>query len=205
MSRQLPDRAEMQRRNIRLMWGLFAFTGFMIGMAFAAVPLYELYCRVTGFGGTTQVAEAATKPVGERIVTVRFNADISGDMPWAFEPLQREVQVRVGEEKLVFYRATNRSSQPIVGTSTFNVTPDVAGIYFNKTQCFCFTEQLLKPGESIDMPVVFFVDPDMAKDRKLENVATISLSYTFFISKTDKARQMLGLNGYGQGQAGARQ
>jgi cytochrome c oxidase assembly protein subunit 11 len=143
--------------------------------------------------------------VGERLMTVRFNADISGDMPWSFEPLQREVKVRVGEEKLVFYRATNRSAQAIVGTSTFNVTPDIAGIYFNKTQCFCFTEQLLKPGESIDMPVSFFVDPDLAKDRKLEHVATISLSYTFFISNTDKARQMLGLNGYVQGQAGARQ
>lgn len=196
---------ELQRRNIRLMWGLLGFTGFMIGAAFASVPLYDLFCKVTGFGGTTQVAEAATKPVGERTMTVRFNADISGDMPWAFEPLQREVQVKVGEEKLVFYRATNRSAQAIVGTSTFNVTPDIAGIYFNKTQCFCFTEQLLKPGESIDMPVVFFIDPDLAKDRKLDRVATISLSYTFFISKTDKARQMLGLNGYVQGQSGARQ
>jgi cytochrome c oxidase assembly protein subunit 11 len=196
---------DLQRRNIRTMWGLFAFTGLMIGLAFAAVPLYDLFCKVTGFGGTPQVADAATKPVGERIMTVRFNADVSGDMPWSFEPLQREVKVRVGEEKLVFYRATNRSAQAIVGTSTFNVTPDIAGIYFNKTQCFCFTEQLLKPGESIDMPVAFFVDPDLATDRKLANVATISLSYTFFISKTDKAKQMLGLNGYGQGQAGARQ
>jgi cytochrome c oxidase assembly protein subunit 11 len=196
---------DLQRRNIRTMWGLFAFTGLMIGLAFAAVPLYELFCKVTGFAGTPQVAAAATKPVGEREMTIRFNADVSGDMPWAFEPLQREVKVRVGEEKLVFYRATNRSAQAIVGTSTFNVTPDVAGIYFNKTQCFCFTEQLLKPGESIDMPVVFFVDPDLATDSKLANVATISLSYTFFISKTDKAKQMLGLNGYGQGQAGARQ
>jgi cytochrome c oxidase assembly protein subunit 11 len=194
---------DLQRRNIRLMWGLFAFTGLMIGTAFAAVPLYDLFCRVTGFGGTPQVAEAATKPVGERTMTIRFNADVSGDLPWAFEPLQREVKVKVGEEKLVYYRATNRSAQAIVGTSTFNVTPDIAGIYFNKTQCFCFTEQLLKPGESIDMPVVFFVDPDLATDRKLQNVATISLSYTFFISKTDKAKQMLGLNGYGQ--AGARQ
>jgi len=196
---------ELQRRNIRTMWGLFAFTGLMIGMAFAAVPLYDLFCKVTGFGGTTQVAEAATKPVGERTMRIRFNADVSGNLPWSFEPLQREVEVKVGEERLVFYRATNRSAQAIVGTSTFNVTPDIAGIYFNKTQCFCFTEQLLKPGESIDMPVVFFVDPDLAKDRKLEHVATISLSYTFFISNTDKARQMLGLNGYVQGQAGARQ
>jgi len=188
---------EMQRRNLRIMWALFAFTGFMIGMAFAAVPLYNLYCKVTGFGGTPQIVEAATKSVGERVMTVRFNSDVSPDMPWAFEPLQREVQVRVGEEKMIFYRATNRSSQAIVGTSVFNVTPDIAGIYFNKTQCFCFTEQLLKPGESIDMPVVFFIDPDLATDRKLDNVATISLSYTFFISKTEKAKQMLGLNGYG--------
>lgn len=197
---------ELQRRNIRLMWGLFGFTFFMIGMAFAAVPLYDLFCKVTGFGGTPQVAEAGiVRPVGERRVHVRFNSDIAGDLPWSFEPLQREVEVRVGEEKLVFYRATNRSAQAIVGTSTFNVTPDTAGIYFNKTQCFCFTEQLLKPGESIDMPVVFFVDPEFAKDRKTENVTTISLSYTFFISKTEKAKQMLSLNGHGEGQSGARQ
>lgn len=196
---------QLQRRNIRLMWGLLGFTGLMIGLSFAAVPLYDLFCKVTGFGGTPQVVDAATKPVGERVMTIRFNADVSGDMPWSFEPVQREVKVKVGEEKLVFYRATNRSAQAIVGTSTFNVTPDIAGIYFNKTQCFCFTEQLLRPGETIDMPVVFFVDPDLAKDRKLENVATISLSYTFFIAKTDKAKQMLGLNGYGDGQSGARQ
>lgn len=196
---------ELQRRNIRLMWGLFAFTGFMIGLSFAAVPLYDLFCRVTGFGGTPQVATAATAPVGEETVWVRFNADVSRDLPWAFEPLQRQVEVRVGEETLVFYRATNRSDHAIVGTSTFNVTPDTAGIYFNKTQCFCFTEQLLRPGESIDMPVLFFVDPEFVRDRKTQNVTTISLSYTFFISRTDKARQMLSLNGYGEGQSGARQ
>ena len=176
---------ELQRRNIRTMWGLFAFTGLMIGLAFAAVPLYDLFCKVTGFGGTTQVAEAATKPVGERTMRIRFNADVSGDLPWAFEPLQREVEVKVGEEKLVFYRATNRSAQPIVGTSTFNVTPDTAGIYFNKIQCFCFDEQRLEPGQTVDMPVYFFVDPAMADDPKLNDVSTITLSYTFFRAHDD--------------------
>ena len=114
--------------------------------------------------------------------------------------------MRLGEEKLIFYTATNRSAQPIVGSATFNVTPAKAGIYFNKIQCFCFTEQLLKPGESIDMPVTFFVDPDLANDPGMADVTTISLSYTFFISKTDRAKQILSLNGHGdQGQPGARQ
>ena len=197
---------ELQRRNVKLMWGLLGFTGLMIGMAFAAVPLYDLFCRATGFGGTPQVAEAATKPVGKRVMTVRFNSDVSGDLPWAFTPAQREVEVRLGEEKLVFYRATNRSAQPIVGSATFNVTPAKAGIYFNKIQCFCFTEQLLKPGQSVDMPVTFFVDPDLANDPGMADVTTISLSYTFFISKTDRAKQILSLNSHGdQGQPGARQ
>lgn len=196
---------DVQRRNIRLMWGLLGFTGVMIGMAFAAVPLYDMFCRVTGFGGTPQVVDAATKPVGERLVTVRFNSDVSPALPWAFEPEQRDVKVRVGEEKLVFYRATNRSAQAVVGTATFNVTPAKAGIYFNKTQCFCFTEQLLQPGESVDMPVTFFVDPDLVKDPEMNDVTTISLSYTFFVSKTERAKQMLSLNGHGEGQPGARQ
>lgn len=183
--------SDINRRNQRLLSALILFVAVMVGMAYASVPLYEMFCRVTGFGGTTQVAESAPETVGERVVRVRFNADVSGAMPWAFEPLQREVSVRVGEEKLVFYRATNRSSHPIVGTSTYNVTPDKAGIYFNKVQCFCFTEQLLKPGESIDMPVVFFVDPEMVKDRAMGDVTTITLSYMFFEAKTDRARQLL--------------
>ncbi|MBX3498812.1 MAG: cytochrome c oxidase assembly protein [Alphaproteobacteria bacterium] len=163
----------------------------MLGLAFASVPLYELFCRVTGFGGTTQVATSAPDRVLERTMRVRFDASMDGNLPWKFEPLQREVTVRLGEEKLVFYRATNVSQRPIVGTSTYNVLPDIAGQWFNKIQCFCFTEQLLMPGQSIEMPVVFFVDPDMAKERRYDGVSTITLSYTFFEARTDKARDIL--------------
>jgi cytochrome c oxidase assembly protein subunit 11 len=185
------DRRVLARRNALLACGVFGFVAAMIGMAYASVPLYEMFCRVTGFGGTTQVATSAPTHVLARTVTVRFDASRDGNLPWKFEPLQNEVTVRLGEEKLVFYRATNLSQRPIVGTATYNVTPDIAGPWFNKIQCFCFTEQLLKPGETVEMPVTFFVDPDMAKDHKYDGVKTITLSYTFFEAKTDRARTML--------------
>lgn len=186
-----PANDDLQRRNRRV--GMMVATGAaaMLGLAFASVPLYELFCRVTGFGGTTQVATSAPDRVLERTVRVRFDASRDANLPWKFEPLQREVTVRLGEEKLVFYRATNLSQRPIVGTSTYNVLPDIAGQWFNKVQCFCFTEQLLMPGQSIDMPVVFFVDPEMAKERRYDGVTSITLSYTFFEARTDKARELL--------------
>lgn len=184
-------REDLARRNRRLAAGVFAGVAAMIGVAYASVPLYEMFCRVTGFAGTTQVATAAPGRVLERTITVRFDASRDGNLPWKFEPLQNEVSVKLGEEKLVFYRATNLSQRPIVGTATYNVTPDIAGSWFNKIQCFCFTEQLLKPGESVEMPVTFFVDPDMAKDHKYDGVKTITLSYTFFEATTDRARTLL--------------
>ena len=152
----------------------------MVGLAFAAVPLYELFCQVTGFGGTTQVAEEAPEAIGERMVTVRFNADTARDLPWYFKPEQREIKVRVGEMALAFYNAVNQSDRSLIGTSTFNVTPVKAGAYFNKIDCFCFEEQTLAPGERADFPVSFFVDPDIVEDRRLDDVTTITLSYTFF-------------------------
>ncbi|HEX2890186.1 cytochrome c oxidase assembly protein [Vineibacter terrae] len=185
------DRAALARRNRRVVLGAFGAVAGMVGMAYAAVPLYDMFCRATGFGGTTQVAAVAPGRVLERKVTVRFDASRDGNLPWKFEPLQREVKVRLGEEMLVFYRATNVSQRPIVGTATYNVTPDIAGAWFNKIQCFCFTEQLLMPGESVEMPVTFFVDPDMAKDHKYDGVKTITLSYTFFEAKTDRAKSLL--------------
>ena len=152
----------------------------MVGLAFGAVPLYKLFCQVTGFGGTTQVAEEAPAEIGERVVTVRFNADTARDLPWHFKPEQREIKVRVGEMALAFYNAVNQSDRALVGTSTFNVTPVKAGAYFNKIECFCFEEQTLAPGERADFPVSFFVDPDIVEDRRLDDVTTITLSYTFF-------------------------
>jgi len=183
---------ELERRNRRVaFWGVL-FAAGMLGMAYAAVPLYELFCRSTGFGGTPRIATAASSQVSDRVVTVRFNADRHVDLPWRFEPLQSQVKVRLGEETVIWYRATNLSQRPIVGTATYNVTPDIAGQFFNKLQCFCFTEQLLLPDQSIDMPVSFFVDPDMDKDRRFDRVTTITLSYMFFEARTERARLLLG-------------
>lgn len=161
----------------------FALTGVvagMLAMTYAAVPLYRLFCQVTGYGGTTQVASEAPREVLDRSVTVRFNADIATGLPWKFEPMQRDMTVQVGETGLAFYRAQNMTDRPIVGMATFNVTPDKAGQYFNKIHCFCFDQQRLEPGQSVDMPVTFFVDPSMAKDRGMNDVYYITLSYTFF-------------------------
>ena len=152
----------------------------MMGVAYAAVPLYRMFCQVTGFGGTTQVAEKAPVAVGERIITVRFNADTARGMPWKFQPQQRAVSLKVGQQALALYEAANPTDRRIVGTSTFNVTPLKAGPYFSKIECFCFTEQALAPGQSVDMPVSFFVDPEISDDRNLDDVKTITLSYTFF-------------------------
>jgi cytochrome c oxidase assembly protein subunit 11 len=171
---------QVRRRNRVVLVSLLALVAGMVGLAYASVPLYALFCRVTGFGGTTQRAEAAPGTVLERKVTVRFNADVNGGLPWSFRPNQREVTVRLGETALVSYHAENRGTQPVTGTAVFNVTPDKAGIHFNKIECFCFTEQVLQPGQSIDMPVAFFVDPAAATDVNMEDVKTITLSYTFF-------------------------
>ena len=183
-------------------WLAFLVVAFMVGMSYAAVPLYEVFCKVTGFGGTPQVAQEGARPVIDRTVAVRFDSNVDPNLSWRFEPLQREVRVRLGEEKLVFFRATNVSQRPIVGTATFNVTPERTGRWFNKIQCFCFTEQLLQPGQSVDMPVVFFVDAEMAGDRRYDDIRTITLSYTFYEAKTERAKTLLGgtpANGTGKG------
>ncbi|QQP90073.1 cytochrome c oxidase assembly protein [Skermanella sp. TT6] len=169
-----------RRKNLILMGGLFGLVFGMIGLSFAAVPLYDLFCKVTGFGGTTQRAEGPAGEILDRTVKVRFNADVNGALPWGFRPEIHQMEVRIGESAMMSYRAVNNSDEPIVGTATYNVTPDKTGIYFNKIQCFCFTEQRLEPGQSVDMPVYFFVDPAMADDPKLDDVQTITLSYTFF-------------------------
>ena len=189
-------------RNARLAWRLVFVVAGMLGLAYAAVPLYQAFCRATGFAGTPLVASSDDHPVIARTVRVRFDSNVDPNLPWRFEPLEREVEVHLGEEKLVFFRASNLSQRPIVGTATYNVTPESSAPWFNKLQCFCFTEQLLKPGQSIDMPVLFFVDSDMAKDRRYDNVRTITLSYTFYEAKTERAKTLLGgapANGSGKG------
>ena len=157
---------KLQRRNRLTAAIAAAVVVAMVGMAYAAVPLYRIFCQVTGYGGTPKIAEQASAEIGERIVRVRFNADTARGMPWRFRPLQREVSLRVGEPALAFYEARNQGERAVTGQATFNVTPLKAGAYFNKVDCFCFTEQRLAPGEAMEMPVSFVVDPAMAKSMR---------------------------------------
>ena len=180
------------KANRRLGLALVGVVAVMLGAAYASVPLYQLFCQVTGYGGTTQVAESAPEAAGERVFTIRFNADVDPKLPWAFQPVEREMTVKVGESGLALFRAENLSARATAGTATFNVTPLKAGQYFNKVQCFCFTEQRLAPGVSIDMPVSFFVDPAIVEDPNLQEVKTITLSYTFFPDQQAADEQQLG-------------
>jgi cytochrome c oxidase assembly protein subunit 11 len=153
----------------------------MLGLAYASVPLYELFCRVTGFGGTTQRAASAQAPgaIG-KLVSVRFDANVAPGLGWSFRPVETLATVAIGERKLAFYRATNHTDKPITGIATFNVSPDTAGAYFVKIQCFCFNEQTLQPGETVDMPVSYYVDPAILDDADGRRIDEITLSYTFF-------------------------
>lgn len=155
----------------------------MLALVVGSVPLYQLFCRVTGYGGATRVATAAPGTLG-REIRVRFDANTLKDVPWAFTPDQPEITARLGETVLVSFTARNLSDQPVIGTATFNVVPEKAGQYFNKIECFCFTEQRLEPGQQVTMPVQFFVDPALAADENTDEVTTITLSYTFFRAKT---------------------
>jgi cytochrome c oxidase assembly protein subunit 11 len=167
-------------RNRRLVGVLAVMTCGMLGLSFASVPLYNLFCRVTGFGGTTQVAEALPDRVLERTVTVRFNADVNQSLYWRFKPDQTNLALRLGEGATMLYRAENLESRPTVGVASYNVTPEKAGKYFHKVQCFCFNEQKLAAGARVEMPVYFYVDPAMAEDPAMDDVSVITLSYTFF-------------------------
>ena len=176
----MTNRSATNAKNRRVGYALAGVVVGMVGLAYASVPLYDLFCRVTGYGGTTQRADSAPAIVTDRTFRVQFNADISPELPWSFRPAQGAVEVKSGEERLVFYRAVNNSDAAVVGTAVFNVTPQKAGAYFSKVACFCFEKQRLEPGQSMDFPVSFFVDPDIAKDPNLNDVKTITLSYTFF-------------------------
>ena len=188
MSARAPSIDAARRRNARTGVVLTGVVAGMIGLSFASVPLYRLFCQVTGFGGTTQVAEAAPGAVSERVIKVRFNADTGPGLPWTFKPVQREIALKVGESGLAYYRARNLADVAVTGTSTFNVTPLKAGRYFSKVQCFCFDEQRLEAGQELDMAVSFFVDPAILSDRNLDDVTTITLSYTFFRAPDDADR-----------------
>ncbi|WP_172328086.1 cytochrome c oxidase assembly protein [Mangrovicoccus sp. HB161399] len=153
---------------------------FMGAMAWAAVPFYSWFCRVTGFGGATSVAVQGADHVLDREVTIRFDASKDRNMPWEFKPLQREMKLKIGETGIAFYEATNPTDRTIAGSATYNVTPYEAGGFFTKIDCFCFTMQVLKPGETAQMPVTFYVDPEIVTDRDAKFVHTITLSYTFY-------------------------
>ncbi|MCM2503122.1 cytochrome c oxidase assembly protein [Aureimonas altamirensis] len=181
MSDPKADRlASARRRGKRIAIGCFAFSMGMLGAAYASVPLYELFCQVTGYGGTTQRAEAGPAAVSDRSISVRFDSNASPGVPWRFQPNERQVTVKLGEVRQTSYRVRNEADYPVTAVATFNVTPLSAGVYFNKLYCFCFNEQTLQPGEVVDMPVVFFVDPALLEKEELKDAPTITLSYTFF-------------------------
>jgi cytochrome c oxidase assembly protein subunit 11 len=176
MSRISPQR----RRDVLVAGACGIFVAAMVGAAYAAVPLYNWFCRTTGFGGTPQVATAAPADILDRKLKVRFDANVAGGLPWRFEPEQNSIEVKVGEVVTVSYRVVNESARETVGIASYNVSPPTAGAYFSKINCFCFTDQRLKAGETRDMAVVFFVAPDIVKDSEQDGVETITLSYTMF-------------------------
>lgn len=171
---------QRSRRDIAVAFACGAFVAVMVGVSFAAVPLYSWFCRTTGFGGTTQVAKAAPAQISGRTITVRFDSNVAPGLPWSFEPEQRTVDVRLGEVVTVYYAVRNESARVTRGQAGYNVTPPRTGAYFEKINCFCFTEQTLQPGEKRDMAVVFYVDPKLANDSEEDTVSNITLSYTFF-------------------------
>ncbi|MGJ8611943.1 MAG: cytochrome c oxidase assembly protein [Octadecabacter sp.] len=154
----------------------------MGGLAWASVPFYQWFCAVTGFGGVTSVAESGSDEILDQTITIRFAAATASDMPWEFKPVQREMEIRIGETALAFYEATNPTDHPIAGAASYNVAPYEAGAFFDKIDCFCFEQQILQPGETINMPVTFFVDPAIVEDREGQYVHTITLGYTFHLN-----------------------
>lgn len=179
---------QREQNKMVLKWMLAVITA-LLGLSYASVPMYRMFCQVTGYGGKAErksVKEVSSmEPVLSRPLVIHFNADVSDRMPWKFRPIQKEVTCVPGEPVLAFFNATNTSDEPLIGISTYNVTPPKAGVYFNKIQCFCFEEQQLQPHESVDMPVFFFIDPEFCADDNLHGVDELTLSYTFF--KVDQA------------------
>jgi cytochrome c oxidase assembly protein subunit 11 len=170
----------MERSNQKVAVVCVGFFAGMLGMAYASVPLYDLFCKVTGYGGTTQRVEQYSQTILDRDIQIRFDANSSGGLPWDFKPVARDVTIKIGETTQVSYQAKNFASMPTSGRASFNVTPQLAGAYFMKVECFCFTDTELAPGETMDMPVVFYVDPAIVEVPELKNLKTITLSYTFF-------------------------
>lgn len=174
-------------RNTRTVTALLGVVLTMGALAWAAVPFYSWFCKVTGYGGTTNTADAASDVVLDETVRVRFDANTDKDLQWTFRPMQRDVVLKIGQTGLAYYEAINNSDAPITGTASYNVAPDVAGYFFDKIECFCFTEQTLQPGERVEMPVTFYIDPDLVTDRDAGRIRDITLSYTFHHTPTAPA------------------
>jgi cytochrome c oxidase assembly protein subunit 11 len=175
------------RRDMLVAASCGVLVATMVGAAYAAVPFYNWFCKTTGFGGTTQVAEKAPDHILDRMLTIRFDSNIAPGLPWKFEPEQNEIKVRIGEVATVKYKVINQAAREITGQASYNVSPPQVGSYFNKINCFCFTDQTMKPGETREMTVVFYVDPAIVNDRDQTGLNTITLSYTFYRMR-DQAR-----------------
>ncbi len=178
----LPNPPPKSTRHRILALALAGLVAAMVGLSFASVPLYRVFCQATGYGGTPQRAERAPGEVLDRTVRIRFDANIGNGLPWTFEPVERVMDVKIGETALAFFKATNNAKTPISGTAIFNVAPELAGRYFTKIECFCFKQQTLAPGATAEMPVTFFVDPKIVADEDTKNISEITLSYTFYPS-----------------------
>jgi cytochrome c oxidase assembly protein subunit 11 len=181
MSEQDKSPAKQARHGIVAL-SLAGFVAFMVGLSFAAVPLYRMFCQVTGYGGTPQRAEASTGEVLDRTIRIRFDANVAKGFPWRFTPEQQTMDVKIGDTALAFYKAVNPTDAPVSGTAVFNVVPEQAGRYFTKIECFCFQQQTLAAGQNVDMPVTFFVDPKIVDDMDTKSISEITLSYTFYPS-----------------------
>ena len=183
----LSDKKILQKQNRLILSTLFFIFIIMLSLSYASVPLYDLFCKVTGFGGTTQVAEKSPESnIFDNSINIRFDSNVSKDLDWSFSPEIRVLSLAIGKESKILYHAKNLGDIPVVGTATFNVTPAKAGKYFMKIDCFCFEEQLLMPGDSIKMPVTFFIDPDILLDENANEINEITLSYTFMRSMDQK-------------------
>lgn len=184
---ETPNTSSQRRNHIIVATACGVFVAAMVGAAYAAVPLYNWFCRTTGFGGTTQVATAAPSHILDRKLKIRFDGNVAGGLPWRFEPEQNSIEVRIGEVVTVSYSVVNELARETVGVASYNVSPPTAGIYFSKINCFCFTDQRLKAGEKRDMTVVFFVDPELVKDWEQDRLDTITLSYTMYPARQPEA------------------
>jgi cytochrome c oxidase assembly protein subunit 11 len=192
-----PQPNQRKSRHSLVALSLAGLVAGMVGLSFAAVPLYRMFCQVTGYGGLPQRAKTAPGEVLERTIRVRFDGNVDQGLPWKFAPVQQTMDVKIGETALAFFKATNETSSPVSGTAVFNVAPELAGRYFTKIECFCFKQQTLAGGQSVEMPVTFFVDPKIVDDEDTKNMSEITLSYTFYRTDKDTAKAASAADGEG--------